>query len=94
MESVIRDVRDIEPAERHVFEALIGHGLAEDQRILVVVLPRGANSDDSVRRRARDEFFELCRQGTENRERLGVSLEEADLILEEALQSVRSGTNG
>jgi len=28
MESVIRDVRDIKPEERHVFETLIGHNLA------------------------------------------------------------------
>jgi hypothetical protein len=93
MESVIRDVRDIEPEERHVFETLIGHGLGEDQRILVVLLPLGANRDDFVRRRAREEFFELCKQGTENRERLHVSVEEADLILEEALQSARAGSN-
>ena len=39
MESVIRDIKDIEPEERRVFETLIGHNLAEDQRILVVVLP-------------------------------------------------------
>ncbi len=94
MESVIRDVKDIEPEERHVFETLIGHDLAEDQRILVVVLPPGANQDDSVRRRAREEFFELCKQGTENRERQHVSIEEADSILEEAFQFARSGSNG
>ena len=92
MESVIRDVRDIEPEERHVFETLIGHNLAEDQRILVVVLPMGASLDDSVRRRARKELLELCKQGTENRERLRVSVEEADSILDEAFRSVRSGT--
>ncbi len=91
MESVIRDVKDIEPEERHVFETLIGHNLAEDQRILVVVLPLEAHPDDSVRRRAREEFFELCKQGTENRARLGVSVEDADLILEEAFRSVRPG---
>lgn len=94
MESVIRDVKDIEPEERFIYETVIGHGLAEDQRILVVVLPLGANSDDSMRRRAREDFFELCKQGTESRKRLGVSIEEADLILEEACRSVRSGTNG
>ncbi len=94
MESVIRDVRDIEPDERHVFETLIGHDLAEDQRILVVVFPPEANPDDSARRRAREEFFELCKQGTENRERQHISIEEADSILEEAFQFVRSGTNG
>lgn len=86
MESVIRDVRDIGPGERHVFEALIGHNLADDQRILVVVLPLGADRDDSVRHRAREEFFGLCKQGTENRERLHVSVEEADLILESATE--------
>ena len=92
MESVIRDVRDIEPAERRVFETLVGHHLAENQRILVVVLPLGENPDDSARYRVREEYFELCKQGTENRERLGVFVEEADLILDEAFQFARSRT--
>ncbi len=89
MDSVIRDVKDIQPDERHIYETVIGHSLAQDQRILVVVLPPGTISDDFVRRRAREEFFGLCKLGTENRERLGVSLEEADSILEEALRVAR-----
>ena len=51
MESAIRDVKDIEPEERQVFEALIGHDLAEDQRILVVVLPLAENHDDPLESR-------------------------------------------
>jgi hypothetical protein len=91
MDSVIRDVKDIRPEERHIYETVIGHSLTQDQRILVAVLPSGADRDDSARHRAREEFFELCKQGAENREGLGVSVEEADLMLEEALRAVRSG---
>jgi len=91
MESVIRDVRDLVPDERQVVESMVGHGLAEDQRILVVVLPSGTEPDDGVKLRAREEFLALCKFGTENRERLGISVEDADLILDEALMSGRAG---
>jgi hypothetical protein len=91
MNSVIRDVKDIQPEERHIYEAVIGHSLTQDQRILVAVLPSGPVSDDFVRRRAREEFFGLCKRGTENRERFGVSVDEADAILDEAFRSVRPG---
>ena len=30
MESVVRDVRDIESGERRVFETMVGHNLAEN----------------------------------------------------------------
>ncbi len=94
MDSVIRDVKDIRPEERRIYETLIGHNLSQDQRILVAVLPSASDLNDSARHRAHNEFFELCKQGAENRERLGVSVEEADLILEEALRAARSENTG
>ena len=90
MDSVIRDVKDIQPDERHIYETVIGHSLAQDQRILAGGrCPREPFQTDFVIRRWREEFFGLCKLGTENRERLGVSLEEADSILEEALRVAR-----
>ena len=70
MESIIRDVRDLVPGERHAVETLIGHDLTEDQRILVMVLPMETEPSDSVRLRAREDFLLLSKLGSENRERL------------------------
>jgi hypothetical protein len=55
----------------------------------MVLNPR-AEPDESIRRKAMEEFHELCRQGTEHRERLGVSIEEADQTLEEAVRAARA----
>jgi hypothetical protein len=90
MESIIRDVRDIESNERHVYEAVLHRPLREDQQVLVMVLTPGAEPDEAIRRKAMEEFRQLCREGTEHRERQGVSVEEADLALEESLHAARS----
>jgi hypothetical protein len=91
METIIRDVKSIEPGERRVYESVVGHALQENQRVLVVVLDPGAETDESLRQKAIAELHDLCREGTECRQRLGVSVEEADQALEEALRPVRSG---
>jgi len=91
MESIVRDVKSVESDERRVYEVVLGRALEENQRVLVMVLNPGAEPDESIRRKAMADFQELCRQGTEHRQRLGVSVEEADQALEEAVRAVRSG---
>ena len=94
MESVTRDVGKIESGERQVYEAVLGHALRENQQVILRVIELKKEADESARRKARKEFHELCREGTENRERQGVSVEEADQALEEAIRAVRSGKTG
>jgi hypothetical protein len=90
MESIVRDVKSIESAERHLYEAVLHRALHEDQRVLVMVLNPGAEPDESIRRKAVAEFCEICREGTEHRERQSISVEEADRAVEEAIRAVRS----
>lgn len=90
MESVTRDVDKIESNERRVYEAVLGHALRENQQVLVRVIELHKAPDESVRRKAVEDFHELCREGTENRQRQEISVEEADQALEEAIQAVRS----
>jgi hypothetical protein len=90
MESVIRDVKSLELEERRVYESALGHALHEDQRVLVAILDPAAELDESIRRQARDDLHDLSRQATEHRQRLGVSVEEADRVLDEAIRAVRS----
>ena len=90
MESMIRNVKEIEAAERKVYEDVLGEHLQDSQRVLIMVLNPGVELDEAIRSKAIEDFHKLCKQGTENRERLGVSVEEADQIVDEAIQHTRS----
>jgi len=37
MESIIRDVRDIQSDERRIYELVLGHTLQENQRVIIRV---------------------------------------------------------
>lgn len=89
MESIARDVRTLLPDERRLYESAVGHALREDQRVIIHVVELEDGPDESVRRAVMEDFHELCRQGTENRERQGISIGEADQALEEAVRAVR-----
>ncbi len=90
MESVTRDVDKIESSERRIYEAVLGHALQENQQVVLRVIELKREPDESVRRQASEEFHELCREGTANRQRQGICVEEADQALEEAVREVRS----
>jgi hypothetical protein len=90
MESIIRDVDKIESKERRVYEAALGRALGDNQQVLVRVIHIEKQPDESVRGKARDDFHALCTEGTENRLRQGVSVEEADQAIEEAIRAIRS----
>lgn len=90
MESISRDVSRLEPDERRVYESVLGHALRENQRVIIRVVELENEPDESARRKAREEFHELCREGTENRERQGIPVEEADQAVDEAVRAARS----
>lgn len=90
MESIIRNVTELGAPERQLYEMVLGEHLEESQRVLVMVLKPGVEPDESIRRKAMEGFNEFCKQGAENRERLGVSIEEADAAVDEAIVHVRS----
>jgi hypothetical protein len=94
MESIARDVKSLESDQRHLYEAVVGHALHENQRVIIHVIEVEEAPDDSVRQEAREEFHELCREGTEHRERQGISIEEADQALDEAIRADRSRKTG
>lgn len=39
MDSISRDVAEIEPRDREALEHVIGHSLADDQRVVITVTP-------------------------------------------------------
>jgi prephenate dehydrogenase len=90
MESITRYVDKIESDERRVYESVFGHALRENQQVILRVTELEKETDESVRQKAREEFHEICKEGSENRQRQGISVEEADQILEESIQAVNS----
>jgi hypothetical protein len=90
MESVTRDVDKIEPSERRVYEAALGRSLRDNQQVILRVIDLKKEPDESVRRKGSEEFHALCREGTEDRQRLGISVEDADAALDEAIRAIRS----
>lgn len=90
MESIIRNVRDIEPDKREWLETNIGGHLQDNQKIVIRVLTPGVEPDPQTRDEALSDLNELRRKASEHRESIGASLEEADEAVDEAIRHVRS----
>ncbi len=89
MESLIHNVKDLPPEKRRGFEAALGETLRDDQCLLVVVVSPGVEPGDEQRAAALADMRKLGVQGEKHRETLPVSVEDANQILEEAMESVR-----
>ena len=46
METIIRDVKNIETDERRVYESVVGHALDDNQCVIIRVVERGNGSDE------------------------------------------------
>jgi hypothetical protein len=86
MESIVRNVQDIEAAEKHLYEVVLGQPLRDDQQIIVRVL---TPPDDETCQKAIADLKTLSEKGSRHRESLGVSEDEVDELLKEARDSVR-----
>jgi hypothetical protein len=93
MESLVHNVKDMAPETRLGFETGLGERLQDNQRVYVVVMTPNVEPSDQNKAAAIDDLQKLCKQGTKHRESLGVSVEEADDALAEALEHVRSRKN-
>ncbi len=89
MESIIRNVSDIELDERRMYESVLGHALQQNQRIILRVVDLGREPDDTTRTAALGQAVEIARQGRAAAAAQGVTPEEADAAVEEAIQVVR-----
>jgi hypothetical protein len=89
MESIIRNVKDIESDKRQWLESAVGHQLQDNQQIIIRILSPGTPPDQQTKEQALSDLQRLSEQGTRHREALGVSEEEADKALDEAMRHVR-----
>ena len=89
MESIVRNVKDLDTAERQVYETALGQQLRENQQIVIRVLTPDAVPSEETRRSALQRASEIAQQGRSNAAAQGVGEEEIDAALDEATQHVR-----
>ena len=89
MESIVRNVKDIEGNERHLYESVLGQQLADHQQVIIRVINPGVEPDEAVRDAAMERASEIARQGRANAAAQGVTEEEAGAVIDEAIREVR-----
>jgi hypothetical protein len=89
MESITRDVKNLESDERRLYESVVGHSLQENQRVIIRVFELGTEPDEASRRAALTQAVEIAREGRAAVEAQGITAEEADAAIDEAIQEVR-----
>jgi hypothetical protein len=91
MESIIRKVDELNTDERRMYESVVGHALREDQRLIIHVVELGAEPDGPTRKAASQRAIEIARRGRASAADQGVTPEEADRVIDEAIHEVRCG---
>jgi hypothetical protein len=89
MESVIRDVKSIEPNERRIYESVLGHTLQEGQRVIIRVIELEGETDQASRQAALSCAVEIARQGRAGVEAQNISAEQSDAAIDEAIREIR-----
>jgi len=89
MESISRDVKSLELDERRLYESVVGHALRESQRVIIRVVDLEAEPDQATRRAAMSRAVEIAREGREAARAQGVTEEEANAAIEQAIRDVR-----
>jgi len=90
MERIVRSVREIEAAERLVYESVLGQHLREDQQIIIRVVTPGVVPSEEVRQAALSHAAEIARQGRANAAAQGIAEDEIDAAITEATSHARA----
>jgi hypothetical protein len=88
MDTVSRRVDDLSTSDRSAVEHLLGQPLEQDQQIVLMAFkPR--ERDESVRQAARERLLALMDRAARHTAELGVTAEEADSAVDEAMEAIR-----
>ena len=82
-------VNDMAAAERHAIESLLGASLNADQQVFVMAYTPTAEPSDAARQVARAGLSEIFAKIDKYAAEHGISEEEAEAAIEEAMQHVR-----
>jgi hypothetical protein len=91
MESIVRNVADLEVAQRRWLEDTLGQPLGDSQQVFIRVLTPGAPPDAFVKGRALADVQLLAERAADYRRQHGIPDDEADAALNEAMRHVRPG---
>ncbi len=89
MEAVLRNVKDIAGNDRVGLEHVVGAPLQDDQQVLIQVLNVGVVPSEDARRAGMQQAAAIAQRGREHAASLGVTAEEAESTIEEAIRHVR-----
>jgi hypothetical protein len=89
MESITRSVKEMEAGQRRSLEQVIGHELQDDQQIVIRILTPEIDPDPEKRARAMADLRRLSEQAAKNCQNLGVTEQEIDEAIDEAMNFVR-----
>lgn len=88
MDTIARNVSQLASADRAALEHVIGRPLQPDQQILIAVLRSGERLDLS-REAARARLLKLLQRTSQHAAATGVTSDNADAIVAEAMAAVR-----
>lgn len=88
-EMITRAVNDLPEPERRSLENLLGFPLDANQQVFVMVLAAGKSPDKETRRAAAESIRRTMAEVDQNRGKNGVSDEELDAAIDEAMHHVR-----
>jgi hypothetical protein len=91
MESIIRDVPALDQAHRRSLEALLGHELADNQRVYIAVLTESAAPSDEQRQRAWERLQQIAVKAEASLRAQGISAEDWTAMVDEECEAVRYG---
>ncbi len=91
MDTSVHNVAELSAATRVVVESLIGHPLADDQKVIIAALSPTEQTASEKRQAAWRELQPLLDTMGENARQSGLSSEEIDRLIDEACESVRYG---
>jgi hypothetical protein len=83
------NVNDIPAAERHAIETLLGRSLSADQQVFIMAYTPNAGPSKTVRDAARASLQQAFAKIDEHAKACGVTPEEADAALDEAMEQIR-----
>ncbi len=89
MEPLLRNINDIESADRQALEHLLGRPLSADQQVFIMAFTSGETPDAATREQARSRLQETLAATEQHASDAQVTAEEADAAVEEAMQHVR-----
>lgn len=87
--TVTCNVADISPPDRQSLEGILGGPLAANQQVLIVAYTPGVEPDEATRNQALDEINAMIAAADARAKALGISAEEADAAVEEAMREIR-----